>query len=354
MASWKKKGHLERFKDKLRAGMADKGLSDFAEALCRQIEGFGEYGFPESHAASFALLAYASSWVKCHEPEAFLCALLNSQPMGFYAPAQLVQDAQRHGVQVEPVDVAHSLWHSTLEWQGAARPAVRLGLHEIVGFSQDTAERIVIARGEQRFASIEELAARAVLDAGDLRKLAAAEALRSLTAHRRQAAWQVSGLQLQGDLFDAAPAPEAPVELAAPSEEQNIVADYSNLGLTLGRHPLALLREKLAARRFRPNAEVLAMGDRGPGRAAGIVTCRQKPGSAKSVFITIEDETGVINVIVHPWLAQRQRQEVLGARLLGVYGQIQSANNVVMLVAKRLVDLSPWLGALSTASRDFH
>ncbi|MDQ8022518.1 MAG: error-prone DNA polymerase [Moraxellaceae bacterium] len=356
MASWKRHGHLEKFKDKLRSGMRAREISEhFIEALCRQIEGFGEYGFPESHAASFALLAYVSSWIKCHEPEAFLCALLNSQPMGFYQPAQLVQDARRHGVHIDPVDVCHSDLGSRPVMRGKLRPAVRMGLREISGFSQDAAERIVIARGTRAFSSTEDLAVRAGLEAADMQRLAAADALRSLSGHRRQAAWQVSGLQLQGDLFDAmTAAPEPAVVLPAPSEAQNISADYRSLGLTLGRHPLALLRQKLTARRFRPNAEVLREPDKAPGRAAGIVTCRQRPGSAKSVFITIEDETGVINVIVHPWLMEKQHREVIGANLLGVYGQLQSANNVVMLVAKRLVDLTPWLGSLNTVSRDFH
>ncbi|MFT4174774.1 MAG: error-prone DNA polymerase [Rhodocyclaceae bacterium] len=366
MASWKKKGHLERFKDKLRAGMARKGLAAFAEQLCRQIEGFGEYGFPESHAASFALLAYASAWIKCHAPEAFLCALLNSQPMGFYAPAQLVQDARRHGVRVEPVDVCRSDWFSRLEQLDMPRPAVRLGLHEVDGFTQDAADRISLARGQAPFTSLEDLAARANLSNADLRRLAAAGALRTLGGHRRQSAWQVSGLQRQGDLFDAVPTRETAVTLAAPSEGEDIRADYQHVGLTLGRHPVALLRHKLADRRFTPTADLFTLAGQGvdhqgrnradgaPGRTAGIVTCRQKPGSAKSVFITLEDETGVINVIVHPQVAERQRREVLSARLLGVYGQLQCANGVVLLVAKRLVDLSPWLGRLPSTSRDFH
>ncbi|MEC5388299.1 error-prone DNA polymerase [Uliginosibacterium sp. H3] len=364
MASWKQKGHVEKFKDKLREGMRRRDVPEhFIEALCRQIEGFGEYGFPESHAASFALLAYVSSWIKCHEPEAFLCALLNSQPMGFYQPAQLVQDARNHGVRVDPVDVCISDWGCKLEWRSGegrdVRPGVRLGLREISGFAQDAAERIAIARGERAFTSVEDLAARAQLSAGDMKRLAAANALESLSGHRRQAAWQVSGLHrqstpVQADLFDAVPSREAAVQIVAPKEGENIVADYRTVGLTLGRHPLALLRNKLHARRFDRNADVLLGADRAPGRAAGIVTCRQKPGSAKSVFITIEDETGVINVIVHPWLVERQRREVLSAQLLGVFGQLQSENNVVLLVAKRLVDLTPWLGQLATTSRDFH
>lgn len=354
MASWKKKGHLEKFKEKLRSGMEAKGLREFAESLCRQIEGFGEYGFPESHAASFALLAYASSWLKCHEPEAFLCALLNSQPMGFYRPSQLVQDARRHGVEVDSVDVCFSDWESKLAALDAPRPRVRLGLREIIGFSQEAAERIVLARAAHGFSGVEDLASRAELDARDMRLLAAGGALASLSGHRRQAAWDVMGVQRQRDLLEAVPVGETQVRLSAPSEGQNIAADFHTVGFTLGRHPLALLRPKLNKHRFTTSAEVLVAPDRGVARAAGIVTCRQKPGSAKSVFITIEDETGVVNVIVHPWLVNRQRREVLSASLLGVYGQLQSENNVVLLVAKRLVDLSPWLGNLRTASRDFH
>jgi error-prone DNA polymerase len=301
--------------------------------------------------------------------------------MGFYQPPQLVQDARKHDVRVEPVDVCVSDWGSKLEWRENERrdlrPGVRLGLREISGFAQDAAERIAIARGERAFSSVEDLAVRAQLSTGDMKRLAAANALVSLSGHRRQAAWQVSGLHrqstpVQGDLFDAVPSREAVVELVAPKEGENIVADYRTIGLTLGRHPLALLRNKLHARRFDWNADVLKGADRAPGRAAGIVTCRQKPGSAKSVFITIEDETGVINVIVHPWLVERQRREVLSAQLLGVFGQLQISESpgdakemeegdteqektpVVLLVAKRLVDLTPWLGSLATTSRDFH
>ncbi|WP_341676994.1 error-prone DNA polymerase [Niveibacterium sp. SC-1] len=355
MASWKKKGHLERFKDKLRAGMKRRGLAEFAEDLCRQIEGFGEYGFPESHAASFALLAYVSAWLKCHEPAAFLCALLNSQPMGFYQPAQLVQDARSHGVEVLPADVQHSRWENVLDCRRSGKPAVRLGLREIQGFNEAAAQRIVFARGEQPFRDEQDLAVRAHLNARELNCLVAADALQPLSGHRRQAAWQVSGLQIQGDLFDAAPAPEEALHFAPPTEGQSILADYANLGLSLRRHPLALLRPRLAAHRFVTARELHGALDRAPARTAGLVTCRQKPGSAKSVFVTLEDETGVVNVIVHPWLAERQRRELLSAQFMGVYGLLQVQEDGVMLViAKRLLNLSPWIGSLQTTSRDFH
>jgi error-prone DNA polymerase len=354
MASWKQKGHVERFKDKLRQGMHDAGHPpEFADALCHQIEGFGEYGFPESHAASFALLAYVSAWLKCHEPEAFLCGLLNSQPMGFYLPAQLVQDAQRHGVKVLPVDVNTSEEEAVLVLHDAGRPVARLGFNSIKGLGREVARRIVVARTQCLFQDALDLAGRAALNAKDMRCLAAADALSTLTGHRRQAAWQVSGLQLRGDLFDTSAASEVAVELAEPSEGESILGDYRSTGLSLRRHPLALLRRQLHARRFLCAHEALGMPDGRPGRVAGIVTCRQKPGTAKSIFVTLEDETGLINVIVHPWLAERQRRELLGACLLGVYGQVQSADNVVHVIAKRLVDLSPLLGRLQTPSRDF-
>ncbi len=382
MASWRQKGHIARFQDKLRAGMAARGHDPaFAEALCRQIEGFGEYGFPEAHAASFALLAYSSAWLKCHEPEALLCGLLNSQPMGFYAPAQLIGDARRHGVDVRAADVTASAWDASLEFDGGAhsdgdergerraghaperptndpaarRPAVRLGLRELAGLPQAAAERIVAARAERAFASVDELALRAALGRRELDLLAAAGALAALAGHRRQAAWAVAGVQLQGDLFDALPAPEAAVHLPPAGEAEELVADYAATGYSLGRHPLALLRTRLAARRFVPAARLAEAGDRALVRAAGLVTCRQRPGTARGViFATLEDETGLVNVVVYARLAERQRRELLGARLLGVFGQLQREGEVVHLVAGRLVDLSAWLGALPAASRDFH
>jgi error-prone DNA polymerase len=357
MASWRQKGHIARFQDKLRAGMAERGYDPvFADALCRQIEGFGEYGFPESHAASFALLAYSSAWLKRHEPEAFLCGLLNSQPMGFYAPGQLIQDARRHGVEVRAVDVTVSDWDCGLEFAAPdIRPAVRLGLREISGLSPACAERIVAARRERSFASVDDLAVRARLATRELELLAAANALGSLAGHRRQAAWQVAGVQIQGDLFDAAPPAEPAVALAAASEGEELVADYAATGFTLGRHPLALLRARLAARRFVAAEQVSASADRALIRAAGLVTCRQRPGTASGVvFVTLEDETGLVNVVVYARLAERQRRELLGARLLGVFGQVQREGQVVHLLAQRLVDLTPWLGALHTGSRDFH
>ncbi|AXA94460.1 error-prone DNA polymerase [Massilia sp. YMA4] len=356
MAAWKRKGGMDKYRGRIIAGMTERGYDiEFAERICEQIQGFGEYGFPESHAASFALLTYVSSWIKCHEPAAFLCALLNSQPMGFYGPSQLVQDARRHGIEVRPIDIAVSGWESTLEErEEGGQPAVRLGMALLRGMRAESAERIEQARALRPFADVADLARRARLDRHDLQVLAGGNALRSLAGNRRQALWEAVGAVPDKDLLrPTTPVEEAP-RLRAPSEGDDIIGDYRAQGLTLGRHPLALLRSQLLAKRFLP-AEVLnTFADGQLARGAGIVTVRQRPGTAKGVlFITIEDETGNVNVIVWPDLVDQYRREVLGASLLGVYGVWQQEGIVRHLVAKRLVDLSSMLGKLPTASRDF-
>ncbi len=356
MAAWKRKGGLEQFEEKLMLGMAERGYSsEFSTSIIGQIRGFAEYGFPESHAASFALLAYASSWLKCHEPAAFLAALLNSQPMGFYSPSSLVQDARRHGLEVRPVDVCASTWEAKLEPIDDSQPAVRLGLNNIKGLERDAGWRIEEAQAVRPFSDSADLACRANLNAGHLNALASANALESLSGNRRQAMWQAVGSTPDKGLLRSAVIVEDALFLEAPSEAENIVADYRHLGLTLGRHPLALLRSRLTKMRFLP-AEVLnTFEDRQLARGCGIVTVRQRPETAKGVvFVTLEDETGNVNVIVWPSLVEQQRREVMGASLLGVYGQWQCHNNVRNLVAKRLVDLSHLLGELDTRSRDFH
>ncbi|ATE59597.1 error-prone DNA polymerase [Thauera sinica] len=368
MGAWRRKGELERYRDKLLSGMAANGYdADFAERLCRQVEGFGSYGFPESHAASFALLVYASAWLKRFEPAAFLCGLLNSQPMGFYSPSQLIQDARRHGVEIRAPDVNASERECTLEAiEASAGPAVRLGLRMVRGLPADAAGRIVAARtggsaagraarAGGRFAGVEELAVRAALDAGALHALATAGALASIAGHRRQALWQAAGgTPLPGLLADA-PGADVPAALQPPTEAEDLRADYARLGFTLGRHPLALLRAELAVLRFLSAAEVASAPDRMLVRSAGLVTCRQRPGTAKgAMFITLEDETGLINVIVRPELLERQRRILLGARLLGIYGQVSRRSGVVHLQASRAVDHSALLGELDTRSRDFH
>jgi error-prone DNA polymerase len=328
---------------------------EFAERIYSQILGFGEYGFPESHSASFALIAYSSAWIKRYHPAAFLAALINSQPMGFYTPSQLMQDARRHGVEVRPMDALASDWSCTLELGTDGNPAVRLGFCLAQGLSQAGAERIVAARKNQAFDNVEDLARRAELDRRDLRCLAAAGALEALSGHRHQAYWQVAGIETGAHILRDAPVAEPPAVLPPPTEGENIVADYASTGLTLGRHPLALLRSRLARLRFATADELKLLPGGTPARAAGIVTGRQRPGTASgTVFVTLEDETGYVNVIVWPHLIERQRRELLGARLMGVEGVLEREGEVMHLIARRLTDHSALLGKLETASRDFH
>jgi error-prone DNA polymerase len=357
MAAWRRKGGLEKFEQRLIDGMGARGLSEsFARQIYQQILGFGEYGFPESHSASFSLLVYVSAWLKRYEPAAFCAALLNSQPMGFYAPAQLVADARRHGVDVRSADVMVSEWDCTLEGVAPA-PALRLGLRMIAGLKEDSAARIVAARALQPFAHVANLAHRARLDRRDLTALAAAGALASLAGHRHAAVWEVAGVEKLPPILSGAGttfAESAPA-LPVPTEGQDIVADYRSLGLTLGRHPLALLRGQLAAQRLVTAADIARAPHGRIGRTAGIVVGRQRPDTASGVvFVTLEDETGATNVIVWRDLSDRQRRELLGSRLMAVYGRVEREGDVVHLIAGRLVDLTPLLGSLPTRSRDFH
>jgi error-prone DNA polymerase len=359
MASWRRRGGIEPFRDKLVQGMLTRGYErEFAEQIYQQIQGFGEYGFPESHAASFALLVYVSSWLKCHEPAAFACALLNSQPLGFYSTSAIVQDAQRHGVEVRPADVQRSDVDSKLEPHSApeegSQPALRLGLGLIKGLKVNSSERIASSRNERLFSSTEDLARRAELDRADLSALASADALASLAGNRRAALWETLAI----DEATRLELPAAPVQqplLKAPTEGDDIVGDYASLGLTLRRHPLALLRERLTKRRIHTATQVANSRNGQFIRAAGLVTCRQRPATASGViFVTLEDETGYVNVIVWNDLAERQRKELLGARLLEVSGELQREGRVVHLLARRLADLSPMLGRLCPSSHDFH
>lgn len=357
MAAWKKKGNLEQFEADLLSGMTSRGYTvEFANSIISQIRGFAEYGFPESHSSSFALLAYASSWLKCHQPAAFLAGLLNSQPMGFYSPSALVQDAKRHGVEVRPVDVCVSTWEASLEppMQGM-QPAVRLGLNNVKSMEQEAAWRIEEARSIQPFKNTADLAARANLDAGDMNALASANALESLSGNRRQAMWQAKASVPDKGLLRPAEIIEELVELERPTDAENVSADYRYVGLTLGRHPVSFLRERLSKMRFIPSDVLAGFSNGQLARGCGIVTVRQRPGTAKGVvFITLEDEAGTVNVICWPTLVEQFRREVMGAQLLGVYGVWQSESDVRHLVAKRLVDLSHLLGELDTRSRDFH
>ena len=351
MAAWRRKGGLEKFEQRLVDGMAERGYAEaFARQIYQQILGFGEYGFPESHSASFALLVYISSWLKHYEPAAFCGALLNSQPMGFYAPAQLVADARRHGVDVRPVDVTVSDWDCTLENGG-----LRLGLRMVKGLTEAGAQRIVATRCAKPFASVADLAHRAKLDRRDLAALADADALIALSGHRHEAVWEVAGVERLPEILDGATFDEPAAALPSPTEGQDIVADYRRVGLTLRRHPLALLRRQLRAKRMMTSADIAQTPHGKLARVAGIVIGRQRPDTKSGVvFVTLEDETGATNVIVWRDVGDRQRRELLGSRLMAVYGKVEREGEVVHVVAGKLVDMTPMLGSLPTKSRDFH
>ncbi|MFT3955773.1 MAG: error-prone DNA polymerase [Piscinibacter sp.] len=355
MAAWKRKGGLEKYYGKIVNGMTARGYEEsFAKAIFDQIKGFSEYGFPESHAASFALLVYASCWLKCHHPAEFLAAMLNSQPLGFYSPSQLVQDARRHCVMVKAPDVMCSDFDCTLE-DMLTEPSVRLGLRLVAGLKEDSARRIMAARVQAPFDGAEDLAHRADLDQHEMRLLAGADALMSLAGHRRQQVWEASALKRPPRLLREAPVDEAFLELLPALEGEEIVHDYATLGLTLRRHPLALLRGRLAKMRLSSAADLDLVPDGRRVRYAGIVTLRQQPETASgTIFMSLEDETGVVQVIVWRSLRERQRPEVLRSRLLAVYGTWQREGDVKNLIAGRLEDLSSMLGELTTASRDFH
>jgi error-prone DNA polymerase len=357
MAAWKRKGGLEPFQRRLIDGMLARGYQEsFAHQLFNQILGFGEYGFPESHAASFALLVYVSSWLKRHEPAAFCAALVNSQPMGFYAPAQLVRDARAHGVEIRPVAVAVSAWDCTLERREDGRPALRLGLRLVKHLSQDGALRLLAARHDAPFVTIADLAQRAALDRRDLEALAAADALFALSGHRHRAVWQVSGVERVLPLLPVPTVVDEGVPMLRPPREgQDIVADYGSTGLTLRRHPVALLRESLAGRGVIPNRALWEQPDGHMVMAAGLVITRQRPGSAGGVtFVTLEDETGYVNLIVWKNVATAQRAALLESRLMLVRGKLQRDGDVLHVVAQRLTNLSALLGELVVVSRNFH
>ena len=425
MGAWKRTGGLEIFEQRIRDGMKGKYTAEYAEQLCKQIQGFGEYGFPESHANSFALLVYVSSWLKRHEPAIFLLALLNSQPLGFYSPSQLVQDARRNGVEVLSVDVNASDYDAKLEqdkerrvawrdafearlargdfinppepkedkseeekeevfivkpdkvepgrYKGSGEPrentyppkhhyqptpqaAVRLGLRKIANLSKAGAERLIEARRAGPYTDVHDLTHRAALDRADLEALAAADALASLSGHRRRAVWDVIGVEAPIPLTPETATPETAANLAAPSEGEELMQDYAALNLTLRRHPLALLRPLLNERRLYNSAELRTYPHGRLARACGIVTGRQRPGTAKgTIFVTLEDEAGYVNVVCWPSMIEQFRREILLSRLMTVYGVWETDGKVAHLIAKRVVDDTALLGRLETPrSRDFH
>jgi len=366
MATFKFTGGVSHFKTKLIEGMVGKGYErEFAERTFSQLEGFGSYGFPESHAASFALIAYASAWMKCHHPDVFCVALLNSQPMGFYAPAQVVRDAREHGVEIRPVCVNASRWDCILEPRRDRRPgyAVRLGLRMAKGLSNEHGARLVTRRGTMDYASIEELWRRADVPAAALEKLAEADAYQALGLDRRQALWQVKGLADEALPLSAAadlgrrPQPELvepPVALIPMKEGREVVEDYRSVGLSLRQHPVAFLRPALTAQRMVTCAELRTARDGRRVIVPGIVLVRQKPGSAKGVmFITIEDETGVANLILWPDRFEKQRRLILSAGMIACLGKVQREGEVIHVVTDRLEDLTGLLRSVGNQDAPF-
>ena len=374
MATFRRVGTISRLQDEMIEGMVENGYPrDFAERCFRQIEGFGEYGFPESHAASFALLVYASCWLKAYYPDVFCTAILNSQPMGFYAPAQLVRDARDHGIEVRPVDVNRSCWDCTLEADGydparvaprhaemrgviRSRCAVRLGLRQVKGLSEAEMERLVASRGDG-YPSVRDLWLRAGLTVEAMQHLAAADAFRAMGLDRRAALWAVRALDRKS-AAERLPLFERPrlelrdleprTHLPAMPLGQHVIEDYRSLSLSLKAHPVTFLRASLDAERVVPGGRLATIANGRRVRVAGLVLVRQRPGTAKGViFMTIEDETGVANIIVWRKVFERFRPVVLGARLVRIDGRLQSESGVVHVVAENIVDLTPRLGALA-------
>ncbi len=367
MATFKFTGGVSRFQAKLIDGMINNGYTrEFAERTFKQLEGFGSYGFPESHAASFALIAYASCFIKCHFPDAFATALMNSLPMGFYAPAQIIGDARKHGVEVRPISVQHSRWDCTLEEiTESDRHAIRLGMRQVDGLAVADAAKIVAARMERPFENVDDVWRRSEVPAEALVQLAEADAFRpAFGLERRDALWAIQALRDEPlPLFVAAAAreeravaeqQEPEVTLRQMTEGHNVVEDYAHVGLTLREHPISFLRRDLTARRIVTCADAMNARDKSFVCAAGLVLVRQKPGSAKGVmFITIEDETGIANIVVWPSLFEKRRRVVLGSSMMAIHGKIQREGEVVHLIARQLEDLSGDLAALSDRDAEF-
>ncbi len=367
MASWGKNGNLMQFEQKFIQGMLSKGYAqDYANRLFDQIKGFGGYGFPESHSASFALLTYASSWLKCHHPAAFYCALLNSQPMGFYTPSQLVQDARGHQIKVLPVDVRYSDWENSLsdlqEGLEDSKPshAIRLGLCRVANLREEVAVRIVDARAQKEFVDTVDLARRATVPREQMQCLAAADALQGFSRNRYQSHWQVAGIEPLRPLLIGESDRSDGVELTPPSIEQDVGADYATLGLTLRTHPMALLRHQYPFHQCKRQSELGNMTNGRFVRVAGLVTGRQRPQTAKgTIFLTLEDETGNINVIVWKRTQEYFRQALLNARLLVIKGRLEiagmeGAEKVMHVIAGSIYDYSDRIKGFRLKSRDFH
>ena len=367
MAAWRQGGDMQSHRERIRELMERKNYSsEFIDQIFEQIKGFGSYGFPQSHAASFAKLVYISCWLKRHEPAAFACALLNAQPMGFYSASQIVQDARRGkldrvGVAVHPVDITISDWDNTLEGgyprrgiDDGGQAAIRLGLRQIAGLSEAVGKRIVAARRQHAFTDVRDLSLRAALDEKSRTALAEAGALQPLAGHRHAARWAVAGIERQRPLLPGSPDEDA-IALPAPRAGEDVLSDYRATGLTLREHPLALLRARLRRERVLDSSQLREVKHGRGVHAAGLVTQRQRPATAGgTIFVTLEDEHGMVNVVVWRDVALRARKALLGARLMAVRGRWEQVDGVQHLIARELRDISHLLGDLRTASRDFH
>lgn len=360
MAAWRSGGDMQPHRARIRELMTGKGYSpEFIEQIFEQIKGFGAYGFPQSHAASFAKLVYISCWLKRHEPAAFACALLNAQPMGFYSASQIVQDARRghesgrEPIEVRPIDVLHSDWDNTLEPSNNTQPAIRLGLRQVAGLSEAAAHALLRARSQRDFSDVRDLCLRAELDEKARQSLAEAGALQALVGNRNAARWAVAGVERRRPLFADSP-DEDVVSLPSPSAGQDVVSDYRSTGLTLAMHPCALLRDQLRQQRVVDSRQLRDLPHGCAAHAAGIVTQRQKPGTAHgTMFVTLEDEYGMVNVVVWESVAARCRKALLGAQLLSVRGRWEHVDGVRHLIAGDMRDLSHLIGGLQAPSRDF-
>ena len=359
MAAWKRRGGLEPHQERLTAGMLARGYTrEYAEQLFERIKGFGSYGFPESHAASFALITYASTWLKCHEPAAFAASLINSQPLGFYTPDQILQDARRHGIRTLPVDVRYSDWDCALAFASgntSEDPAIRLGLRMIKGFPQDAAERISAARARYSFVDVADLSDRCQLEPRHLAMLADAGALKGLAGHRHRARWKVIGVEKSLPLFDGlAATPEPTPTLPVPTSFEDMRADYATTQTTLGKHPLAFIRSQLSARRYRSSSDLAQTPHGRRVRYAGIVRMRQRPQTASGVtFVTLEDEHGMVNAVVWAHVSERQHRVLVESHLLAINGRLERVDGVQHLIVDSMENVDGLLAGVVARSRDF-
>lgn len=361
ITNWGKNSKLLLFEDKFKSGLLANGYTqEFADRLFEQVKGFGGYGFPESHSASFAILCYVSSWIKCHHPAAFYCALLNSQPMGFYSPSQLVQDARRHGISVLPVDINQSQYENTLEMDEGGNRGIRLGFVQVHSLKTQKAQAIETARGTVPFASLKDVARRTNLSDADLECLASADAFSTIAGDRYRARWQASALMPHSQLLEGSEAGTDDLLMAGPSLEKNVVDDYSSLGLTLRAHPMEILRSEPPFNRCKRFSDLLSLPHKGFVRIAGIVTGKQRPGTASGVmFLSLEDETGTSNVVIWASTQERFRSEILTGKLLIIKGTVEILTEgvgvpIVHVIAGHVQDVSGRLHTLASKSRDFH